>query len=123
MLELDEKTVINLSETFENTSWELISPDTPYPDGEAYCVFVYNNGQPFKLVFYGDFTVDYEHNNTIERYKYADSIIHSTVFNVANPDNLGEIYNTLIWCDPESFTNENVWKEHESQHNETVPQS
>lgn len=120
LLEVDEQTASQLHDAFVNASWELLPSDTPYPDGESYLVFVYNDGQPFKLVFYGDHTVDYEHGDTTERYQVDDASVHQMVYNAAD---LGERFDTLIWCAPEFLTNEKVWNEHHYQHIEIEPQS
>lgn len=121
LLEVEEQTASQLYDAFVNASWELIPSDTPYPDGETFQVFVYNNGQPFKLVFYGDNTVEYEYENITERYKLDDTNVRKMAYDVANPVNLGDIVDTLIWCEPESFTNEKVWNDY--QHIETEPES
>lgn len=113
LLEVEEQTANQLYDAFVNTSWELIPSDTPYPDGETFQIFVYNDGQPFKLVFYGDYTVEYEHENTTERYKIDDTSVHKMAYDVANPVNLGDIVDTLIWCEPEFLTYDKVWNEHE----------
>lgn len=110
LLEVEEQTASQLHDVFVNGLWELIPSDTPYPDGESCLMFVYNDGQPFKLVFYGDYTVDYEYENTTERYKIDDTI-HKMAFDVANPANLGDIVDTLILCEPEFLTNDKVWTE------------
>lgn len=117
LLEVDEQTANQLYDAFVNASWESIPADTPYPDGETFQIFVYNNGQPFKLVFYGDYTVDYEHENITERYRLDDTSIYKMAYDVANPANLGDIVDTLIWCEPEFLTSDKVWND--CQHTET----
>ncbi|MBD5160331.1 MAG: hypothetical protein HDT23_08855 [Ruminococcus sp.] len=112
LLEVEEQTASQLYDAFVNASWELIPSDTTYPDGESFHMFVYNNGQPFTLVFYGDYTVEYEYENTTERYKIDDTI-YKMAHDTANPANLGDIVDTLIWCESEFLTNEKVWNEHE----------
>ncbi len=122
LLELDAQTADQLYTAFTNAAWEVIPSDTVYPDGEACSVFVYNNGQPFKLVFYGDSTVQYESGDEINRYKTEDESVLKLVTAVANPDHLGEIWDTLIWCAPEFFTNEGVWVTNNYQHIEIEPE-
>ena len=110
LLEVEKQTASQLHDVFVNGLWELIPSDTPSPDGESFAVFVYNGGQPFKLEFFGDYTVDYEHENITEKYKVDDKI-YTMAHGIANPANLGDIVDTLIWCEPEFLTNDKVWTE------------
>ena len=87
LLEIEEQTASQLYDAFVSASWESVPSDTPSPDGESFAVFVYNGGQPFKLEFYGDYTVDYEHENITEKYKVDDKI-YTMAHDIVNPDNL-----------------------------------
>lgn len=108
LLEASEDTTRILSEAMKASTWEMTDNDKPIPDGEAYSVFVYNSGQPFRLTFYGDYTVDYEQEDNVQKYKVeGDAFL--TVFNSANPENLGDISEQLIWCEPENITPDGVW--------------
>lgn len=109
LLKASEDTTRTLAEALKASSWEMIDNDTPIPDGEAYSVFVYNNGQPFRLTFYGDRTADYEHEGNVQKYKVEDDAF-LTVFNSANPKNLDEMSEQLVWCEPENITPDGVWK-------------
>ncbi len=122
LLEVDDNTAIELYESFTNASWELIPSDTPLSDGEAYCVFIYNDGNPYKLVFYADNTVEIESDNDINRYKIEEQSVGALVAKTANPDNLNELLDSLIWCAPEFISNEGVWREHNYQHIEIEPE-
>ena len=122
LLEIDDNTASELYDAFTNASWELIPSDTPLPDGEAYCVFIYNNGNPYKLVFYADNTVECELGNEIKRYKIEDQSVGALVAKAANPDNLNELSDSLIWCAPEFVSNAGVWREHNYQHIEIEPE-
>lgn len=122
LLEVDDNTASDLYEAFTNASWELIPSDTPLPDGEAYCVFIYNEGNPYKLVFYADNTVECESSNKINRYRIEDQSVGAFVAKVANPDNLNELSDSLIWCAPEFVSNAEVWREHNYQHIEIEPE-
>ena len=122
LLEVDDNTASELYEAFTNASWELIPSDTPLPDGEAYCVFIYNDGNPYKLVFYADNTVEVESDNDINRYKIEDQSVGTLVAKAANPDNLNVLSDSLIWCAPEFVSNAGVWEEHNYQHIEIEPE-
>jgi len=122
LLEVDESNVNNLSDALINLSWEKISPDTEYMGGETQLVFVNNNGNPFKLVFYADGVIDYEYNGVVEKYKVSDENIFSLVYEIAHPENFEDITDTLIWCAPEYLTNEKVWNEHNYQLIDVEPQ-
>ena len=118
LLEVDEQTAEQLYNAITNASWELIPTETPLPDGEAYLMFVYNSGKPFTLVFYGDYTVEYKSETEISRYKTDDTSVFGLIAKTANPKNLGDISDALIWCEPEDLTSEGVWKEHDKPHDD-----
>ena len=79
-------------------------------------MFAYNSGKPFTLVFYGDNTVEYKTETEESRYKTDDTSVFGLIAKTANPKNLGELSDTLIWCEPEDLTSEGVWKEHDKPH-------
>lgn len=110
LLEVDEQTAEQLYNAITNASWELIPTETPLPDGEVYLMFAYNSGKPFTLVFYGDNTVEYKSETEISRYKTDDTSVFGLIAKTANPKNLGEFSDTLIWCEPEELTSGGVWK-------------
>lgn len=114
LLKTEEDTVKTIANAFNSSEWEIIDNETPLPDGENYSVFVYNDGEPFKLTFYGDYTSDeydiaeYEQNDTVKRYRISpDAFI--TVFNAANPKNPDGIANSLVSCEYENLSVEGVW--------------
>ena len=110
LLEADADKAIELQSAVTSASWERIPTETPLPDGEAYSMFAYNSGKPLTLVFYGDNTVEYKSGTEISRYKTDDTSVFGLIAKTANPKNLGELSDTLIWCEPEDLTSEGVWK-------------
>ncbi len=46
----------------------------------------------------------------MSRYKTDDTSVFGLIAKTANPKNLGEFSDTLIWCEPEELTSEGVWK-------------
>lgn len=109
LLEISEDTTRILAEAMKTSTWEMTDNDKPIPDGEAYSVFVYNSGQPFRLTFYGDYTVDYEQGSDVQKYN-VEGEAFLTVFNSANPENPDGISEQLVWCEPENITPDGVWK-------------
>lgn len=106
LLEADADDVEQLAEVFDSADWTEISADTPVPDGETAIVYVYNDGQPFRLVFYGDYTVDYETDEKLTKYAVSEQAF-STAFEMANNLAFPE---KLIWCEPENVTLKGVWE-------------
>lgn len=110
LLEADVDTSVQLQSAITSASWESFPTETPLPDGEAYSMFAYNSGKPFTLVFYGDNTVEYKTETEVSRYKTDDTEVFGLIAKTANPDNLGELSDTLIRYEPEELTSAGVWK-------------
>lgn len=108
LLEPAEDTAKEIANALNSSEWEIIDNETPLPDGESYSVFVYNEGQPFRLTFYGDYTVEYEKDNIVKKYKVSDDAF-ITVFNAVHPKNPDGIADDLIWCEPENVSVDGVW--------------
>lgn len=106
LLELAEDTAKEIAIALNASEWEIIDNETPLPDGENYSMFVYNEGQPFRLTFYSDHTVEYEQNNNVKKYRISEDVF-ITVFNAANPKT--PVADDLIWCEPENVSAEGVW--------------
>lgn len=114
LLEADADAVKQLAEAFNSSAWEEADADAEIPDGEATAVYVYNNGQPFRLVFYGDRTVDYESGGELLKYRFSGTAADAVHTFAAPEDYNGK----LIWCRPDSITPESVW-----ENNEPVPET
>ena len=106
LLEPAEDTAKEIANALNSSEWEIIDNETPLPDGENYSVFVYNEGQPFRLIFYSDYTAEFEQNDIVKRYRISEDAF-ITVFNAANPKT--SVADYLIWCEPENLTAEGVW--------------
>lgn len=106
LLEPAEDTAKEIANALRSSEWEIIDNETPLPDGENYSVFVYNEGQPFRLTFYSDHTAEYEQNDIVKKYKISEEAF-ITIFNAANPKT--PVADELIWCEPENVSAEGVW--------------
>ena len=106
LLEPAEDTAKEIANALNSSEWEIIDNESPLPDGENYSVFVYNDGQPFRLTFYNDYTAEYEQNDIAEKYRISENAF-ITVFNAANPKT--PVADNLIWCEPENLSAEGVW--------------
>lgn len=111
LLDTDPETVKELAEVFDTGEWEQIDSDTLISDGETAIVYVNDNVQPFRLVFYADNTVDYELNNNIVRYRVSENIT-SMVYSEAKQTNEA-LVSHLIPCRMEDLTPDGVWKNNE----------
>lgn len=116
LLDITDDVVEKLAFDFNFAKWEKADINTPRPDGEAYSVFVYNDGQPFRLIFYSDYTVDYEKDGDISKYSISDEV-YNTVCSAVQPENSSLLSSNLIPCKIEDVTAEGVWK-----NNEPVPE-
>lgn len=114
LLKTEEDTVKTLANAFISSEWEIIDNETSLPDGENFSVFVYNEGQPFKLTFYGDYTFDeydiaeYEQNGIVKKYRISHNA-YITVFNAANPK--APVTDNLISCEYENLSADGVWQD------------
>lgn len=117
LLDTSPDTVKELADVFNSSVWQEIDINTPLPDGETVTVYVYNNSQHFKLVFYGDNTVDCEISGNTSRYKVPEDVAN-IVYSAANPQDPVQLSRNLIPCKVEDITTEGVWK-----NNEPVPET
>lgn len=112
LLKTEEDTVKTLANAFISSEWEIIDNETSLPDGENFSVFVYNDGQPFKLTFYGDYTSDeydiaeYEQNGIVKKYRISHNA-YIAVFNEANPK--APVTDNLISREYENLSADGVW--------------
>ena len=95
-----------LSDELMLSSWEQIEFDGQMADGENYSVFVYNDGQPYKLTFYSNATADFEQNGVVSRYK-VDENVFGAVSDAVNIENAGDY---LVDYDMEDISVEGVWE-------------
>lgn len=114
LLKTEGDTVKTIANAFNSSEWEIIDNETPLPDGESCSVFVYNDGEPFRLTFYGDHTSDeydiaeYEQNDTVKRYRISPDA-YIAVFNAANPK--APVADNLVSCEYENLSAEGVWQD------------
>ncbi|MBQ8175428.1 MAG: hypothetical protein IJ035_00135 [Oscillospiraceae bacterium] len=107
-----------LAEAMSSTLWKLADENSEIPDGERYLVFVYNNGQPFELIFYPSADlVGFLQNGNETLYK-IDGEAYSAVRELLQHENPEDIRDLLVWCDPENITGEGVWQNESRAENE-----
>lgn len=104
-MEVPENQIPPVRDALLSAEWEEIDADTPIPDGENYSAFVYNNSSPFRLVFYGDYTVDFDNGDSQRKYRVS-SEAYEAVVNTVNCDN---VYEYLIWNEMENINPEGIW--------------
>lgn len=111
LLEISEDSTKKLADAFNFYPWETIDSETLAPDGEFYTFFVYNSGQPFRLTFYAENTVEYESGENKTKYRVSGEIYRAAV-DAAQPVLTGtdDISNHLVMCAIEDLTVEGVWK-------------
>lgn len=104
-MEVPEDQIPTVSDALLSAEWEEIDADTPIPDGESYSAFVYNSSSPFRLVFYADYTADFDNGDSQRKYRVSSEAFEAVV-NTVNCDN---VYDYLIWNEAENITPEGVW--------------
>lgn len=111
LLDTEPETVKELADIFNSGTWDELDGNAPVPDGENVIVFVNDNVQQFRLVFYYDNTADYEINGSTFRYKVSEEITEK-VWSDARQTNEA-LVSHLIPCRTEDLNPEGVWKNNE----------
>ncbi len=104
-METPENQIPTVRDALLSAEWEEIDADTPIPDGENYSAFIYNNSSPFRLIFYGDHTVDFDNGDSQRKYRVS-SEAYEAVVNTVNCDN---VYDYLIWNEVENVNPQGIW--------------
>lgn len=106
LFEPSEKVFLELTKAFQSGEWATASNDTPFPDGETVQLFFYNNGNPYKLVLYGDHTMLWDNSTETARYSVSEEI-EQAVYNAAKYDI--ESLDRLIYNDDTDDLIHSVW--------------
>lgn len=112
LLEISEDTTKKLADAFNFYTWEAIENETLVHDGgETFTFFVYNSGQPFRLTFYDENTVEYESGENKMIYRVSNEICSAAV-DAAHPvlTGIDDISDQLVLCAIDDLTVEGVWK-------------
>lgn len=83
------------------------SVKTNNPDGENFSVFVYNSGNPYRLIFYPDRTVEYLHGESTELYQISETA-YQNMNKVIHSKDLSDPTLTLIECSMEDVSRDKV---------------
>ena len=106
LLEASAEQVQLLSDAMNETKWELADESTEIPDGERCLVFVYNNGQPFELIFYPSADLAGFLQDGNETLYIIDGEAYSAVRDLLQQET------------PENITAEGVWQSNNAAENE-----
>lgn len=106
LIDVPPETQYKIAEAFNNSVWEEIDINEPIPPGESTTMYVYNNGEPFNLVFFGDYSVIVSDGINETRYRIPPEVF-TAVWTPAHSD---DIYDDLIWCDVTDVSVTGVWK-------------
>lgn len=114
LLQISEEDVARINEALTNATWNMQDQEADIPDGECYSIFLYNNGNPIRMNFYGNYFVTFEQNGNTSIY-VIDPETAQIVYSIANPEDINSVSERLIECDFEKLTNEGVWLYNDSQ--------
>ena len=90
--------------------WKPYDMEEPFADGEAYSVFVYNNGDPYRITAYADCTVILEKDGEETRWQISNQA-NTAIAVAANSDFESDSRECrLTWCDIDSLNAKDVWK-------------
>ena len=107
---LDEETAERMYKELSGKQWELVETDTSESDAEAFSLYIYNDGQPFRLTFYDDNTVDCEHDKDIKRYKVDTD--KARMLEGLTDKKKSEAEGTYhVYLEPKTISNEGVWEQ------------
>ncbi|MBR4627848.1 MAG: hypothetical protein IKO47_09145 [Ruminococcus sp.] len=99
-----------LAAAINSDSWTPCDVNAPLPDGEAFNMYVYNNGAPYSLTLYGDNTVKLEGMGEATRW-YVPAETAKAITEAANPAAYeNAISDHLTWCDISSINVNDIWK-------------
>ena len=106
VFEPNEEVFLELTRAFQSGEWTIESKDTPFPDGETVQLFFCNNGDPYKLVLYGDHTMLWDNGTETARYSVSEDIAQA-VYSAAKYDI--ESLDRLIYNDDTDDLIHSVW--------------
>lgn len=116
LLEISAEDTAELAGLFNFWVSEEADSNAPYPDGERIIAYIDTDGSHFRLIFYGDNTMDCEKDECTVRYKLTEEIAE-TVHKLAHPTEQETITEHLIPCKFENITVDGVW-----ENNEPIPE-
>lgn len=110
ILDISEEQQNNLAAALNTVDWTPFDVNEPFPDGEAYTMYVYNNGSPYSLTLYGDNTVKLEGRGETTRWNVPAETVQA-ITEAACPSADGDtISRHLTWCDDDSININDIWK-------------
>lgn len=109
-LEADEDTKAEIADAFCRTEWTEISEDDfQCPDGESHSVYVYNGGDPFSLVFYGNNYTEFRKGEE-KKYYLSSGDAYSAVVKAADqPVENDQGFSDLVWIGMYWLKNDGIW--------------
>lgn len=106
LIQVPQEAQYKIANALNDSVWEVIDINEPIPPGESTAMYVYNNGEPFNLVFFGDSSVIVSDGINETRYRISHEDF-SPIYEAVQSD---DIYDDLIWCDVPDVSVTGVWK-------------
>ena len=110
LLDISAEQQQKLAAALDSSEWTPCDANEPLPDGEAYTMYAYNNGDPYSLTLYGDNTAKIEGMGETTRWNVPAETAKA-ITEAANPGAYeNAISGHLTWCDISSINVEDIWK-------------
>lgn len=97
-----------LAAALEQSQWTETDSPADEPDGECDLMYVYNDGEPFRLTQYGGGIVKIEQHRAF-RYYRVDGAACGAISRAANPEDIDTASGNLTWCAPVTISTEKIW--------------
>lgn len=127
LLDISAEQQQKLAAALDSSEWTSCDADETLIDGEAYTMYVYNNGASYSITLYGNNTVKFEYESTktpwncipadsatpigTTSYWYVPAETAKAITEAANPAAYeNALSGHLTWCDISSINVEDIWK-------------
>lgn len=110
ILDISTEQQNNLVAALGTAEWTPCDVNETLPDGEAYTMFVYNNGSPYSLTLYGDNTVKIESNTETTRWNVPAETAQAITETACPSADGGTLSGHLTWCNADTINISDIWK-------------
>lgn len=110
ILDISAEQQNDLAAALNTVDWTPCDVNEPLPDGEAYTMYVYNNGAPYSLTLYGDNTVKIEGNAETTSWNVPAETAQAIAEAACPSADSDGLAGHLTWCDADTINFNDIWK-------------